>query len=119
MSTVEKVLRWDPKTGEAKEFEKGNVPEGFLDHHPEDPAYKNKPEAEKPVVPVVEKVKPTLNRKETIAALTHASVTFDEKATAVDLYSLLLTEVKAELVKANIEHDAASEDAKALLALFP
>lgn len=112
------ALRWDPETGEARQFDnEGDVPEGWLSYHPNDEAAAAAAGAKVEKTEVVEVL--PLSREEIIAALTAGKISFKKNAKDKTLYELLLTSVKAALTEAKIEHDAASTDAKALLELFP
>ncbi len=61
----------------------------------------------------------TLSKKETITQLKAGEIKHDPQASHADLYALLVAGIKNALSTANIEHDANSNDAKALLELFP
>lgn len=104
------ALKWDPETGECREFTKaGDVPAGWLNTHPN-----NLPKAEK-----VEPAPLPLSRKEVLKALKDGGIEFAASADHRSLYDLLLQSVKASLTEAGIAFDAESTDAKELLGLFP
>lgn len=108
-------MRWDPVTGEGKVYEKAeDVPEGHLNYHPHgDSAPPKKADAKPAAGDAL-----NLTKDEVKAALKAGKIEFKANAGHKALYDLLVTSVKAELVKAEIEHDAASTDAKALLELL-
>jgi hypothetical protein len=61
----------------------------------------------------------TLTKAETIAQLQAGEIPHDPTASHKSLYELLLTGIKNALTEGKIEFDATSNDAKALLGLFP
>lgn len=92
-------MRWNPETGESKVFATvEDVPEGWLDHHPEDPAYADA---------TAEKATPAakgLSKSETIAALKQGGVTHDPKATLPELTELLVTALRGALDAKGVEY---------------
>lgn len=110
------ALMWDAETGESKVFARaGDVPAGWLNHHPDD-----KDPAKQPPAPIAEKppVLP-MTRKEVVQALKDGGIEFAANAPHAALYDLLLIGVKSALTEAQITFDPESTDAKALLGLFP
>jgi|GEM_PF-4803772 len=103
------ALKWHPETGECSLFnDAAEVPDGYLDVHPNNLAKESEKAATLP-----------MKRKAIIAALKSGSISFDPQADAATLYDLLLSGVKAALTEQELAFDAESDDAPALLALFP
>lgn len=101
-------MRWDPVTGENQTFtDDESAPEGWLDHHPLDPAHKAgptpAPEPE-PVVPVAAPDAP-LTKKELVAALTEGGIVFDKGAEAADLDAVLRDALTAALTAAKVDFE--------------
>ncbi len=113
-------LRWDPKTGNCETFNSaGDVPEGWLDHHPDDPAHGGSPRAAKADKPAAaDKVELPLTRKEIMEHLKAGNVTFSPTLGTAALYELLVTSAKEALTAAAIEFDPAETNAVTLLGLF-
>lgn len=100
----EPTMAWHPKTGENKIFNSSSeVPEGWLDTHPNN---------------VAEKSAPDMTRKEIIAALSSGGIQFDERANKETLYEVLTDAVKKALTEAEITFNPALTT-KQLLDLLP
>lgn len=101
-------MRWHPETGEARVFNAAHeVPEGWLDAHPNDP----KAKAAEPAGDSAgegEPAKEDLTRAQIIAALTEGQIEFSKNARTGPLYVKLTEAVKANLAARNItfEQDA-------------
>ena len=81
-------MRWNPETGEAQVFAKdADVPEGWLDHHPADPAYAA-PDEEAASQNKTPKPKP-MTKGELTAALKSGGIEFDNDAKVAELDALL------------------------------
>jgi hypothetical protein len=90
------------------------IEEGSTPYHPDNAPAK----AETPSEPQKAGA-PTLTKEETILQLQAGQIEHDPALSHKKLYVLLLSGIKNALTAANIEHDATSTDAKALLELFP
>lgn len=113
MTSTAPTMAWHPETGESKIFKHpSEVPEGWLDTHPD-----NVPKVVKPAAPVADDKLP-MTRKEIVAALTDGGLQFDAKAPVKVLYAQLTDAVKSALTDAGVEFDAAA-DTKALLEKLP
>lgn len=110
------AMKWHPETGEPTVFNApGDVPAGYLDRHPNDPA--GKVEVKKPDAPA--KVPALcLTRKEIRAELDAGGIAYEKDEPTAVLYDKLVAALKAHLEAAEVEFDEAA-DAKALLALVP
>lgn len=110
-------MRWHPTTGESQVFHDGDtVPEGWLDHHPEDTrhaAVEKQPDPKAKTVTAL-----PMTRDEIKAALDAGEVPYAKNAKDQTLYDLLVESLRKHLTEAQIEFDPAA-DAKALLALVP
>lgn len=112
------AMKWHPETGEARAFTKaGDVPDGWLDTHPNNISVVDKAAANNKDV-VGKPVPLPLTRKEMVAALQQGGIAFDPAAKVDVLYAVLTEAVKKFLTDAEIEFDPAL-DTKALLALVP
>ena len=106
----EPTMAWDPETGDAQVYNHpSEVPEGFLDAHPNHPKFKPAPAAE----PGSE-----MTRAEVIAALKSGGVSFNPAAKQAVLYELLTVAVKKALDATKVKYDPALPT-KQLLALLP
>jgi hypothetical protein len=106
-------MRWHPVTGEMQIFQvEEDMPEGWLDYHPENPPVREIPEAkEKPA-------ELCMTREEIATALAEGGVSFKKNASVQKLYDLLMANLKSALTEQGVvfTDDA---DAKALMDLFP
>lgn len=129
MTKYSPTMAWNPEKlaeggYESRTFNHPDeVPEGWLDTHPEHPSLKVV--AKPPGVINVKgsgaplKAPPLdMTRKEITAALDQGGVQYDAQAKVADLYPLLTESVKKFLTEAEIEFDPAA-GTKALLALLP
>lgn len=121
------TMRWHPETGESAEFGPNDgVPEGWLDHHPDD-ATKHVPAAAEPAAWAAPKPPETpegkgddpnapLLKREVVAAMKMGGLAFNENDKVGDLTDQLVVALKAALKHGNV---AFAEDAspRALLAL--
>lgn len=94
MAKISPVMRWDPKTGESKVLNNAaEVPKGWLDHHPKDPAYPAQPAAgQNPVVaklPDPTPAAPTMTRDQIIAELEKREVAYYKNSPTSKLQQLL------------------------------
>lgn len=111
-------MRWDPKTGENQTFQSaGDVPEGWIDHHPNDGEQGTPPKAARPAP--ADKVELPLTRKEIVEHLKAGGVAFTITAGTQALYDLLLASVQGALTEQKIEFDPAETNVVTLLGLFP
>lgn len=109
------AMLWHPETGESRVFHKaGDVPEGWLDTHPDN--VKNLPKAEKAAQ--TKPVPLSMTRKEMVQALQDGGISFDPASKVDVLYAILTEAVKKFLTDAEVEFDPAT-DTKALLELLP
>lgn len=109
--TLFPAMLWNRETGENKIFNAaGDVPEGWLNHHPKDPD----PTKSDPKLATI-----LMSRQEVVDALKNGGIPFAKNAPHAQLYDLLLIGVKDALTESKIAFDSASTDAKALLGLFP
>lgn len=107
------AMRWHPTTGEWQIFKTADeVPEGWLNHHPE-----HKTEKEAPPPPQ-KKSSLDLTRPEIMEALSAGDIEFKQNTGTAALYVLLTEKVKAVLNERNIAFDD-SAGTKALLGLLP
>lgn len=108
------TMRWHPETGEAQTFGPDDpVPEGWLDHHPDDVSKNPAPavvedDEDDPNAP--------LTKREVVAALTEGGLEFNKNAKVADLTEQLVTALKAALKAGNVEF-ADDTSPRALLAL--
>lgn len=123
------TMAWNPEKLEEGGYESrtfnhpSEVPEGWLDTHPEHPSLKVpvkppgviNPKGSK--APEAAKVPLDMTRKEITAALDEGGVKYDPQAKVADLYPLLTENVKKALLEAEIEFDP-NAGTKALLALL-
>lgn len=109
-------MRWHPVTGENQTFaDEESAPEGWLDHHPADPAHAKPAE---PVVPaeVLPPPEKPLTGKELVVALTEGGIVFDKNAKVAELDALLRDALVAALTKAAVPFDT-DASTRALLTL--
>lgn len=115
-------MRWHPTTGEPTIFnDLAEIPEGHLDHHPNDPAHAASKATPAPKMAIAEKPKEpalALTRKEIRMALGEGGIAYDKNAPTKDLYDLLDKNLRAVLTEMEVPFDAAA-DAKTLLGLLP
>lgn len=124
-------MRWNPVTGDSETFEDGQaVPEGYLDHHPDDPAYKDAPEAParrepaKPkaaaaTLPVDDGLESegALTRAEIIDALKEGGITVNPTGKRTDALDAILVEALQKALVTAKKDFPAGANSKALLAL--
>lgn len=106
------AMKWHPETGESGIFNSASeVPEGWLDHHPN----AKEPIKEKEVV------KPTglpMTKAEIQDALKTGGISAPANASAKSLYDLLVTSLRDHLTEANVTFPETAT-APELLALVP
>lgn len=111
------ALMWHAVTGEVGLFTKAeDVPEGYIDTHPNNLANVAQPAAELVAAPAVIL---SMTRKEIVKALEDGGIQFNPRAKAVELHDLLVAKVKEVLKNMELEFDDACTDAKILLGLIP
>lgn len=106
-------MRWHPVTGEMQIFQvEEDMPEGWLDYHPENPPARAALAAKEIAVELC------MSREAIVAALVEGGVSFKKNASVQKLYDLLMANLKAALTEQGVvfSEDA---DAKALMDLFP
>ena len=83
-------MLWNPETGEPILVQDGEAaPDGFLDHHPADPAYGDAADADAPASQnKTPKPKP-MTKAELTAALSSGNIQFDADAKVAELDALL------------------------------
>lgn len=110
------ALMWHAVTGEVGLFTKAeDVPEGYIDTHPNNLASVTQPAAEQPNAPAAL----SMTRDEIVKALEEGGIPFKPNASDKKLHNLLVFKVKEVLQAAEIEFDDACTDAKILLGLLP
>ena len=103
---------WSPE-GEKRVFEKAeDVPEGWLDHHP------NHFDGQKPPPPAKAAAPTPMTRDEIVAALIAGEIPFSKNAGTRALYDQLTAKVKVAL-KAHKIHYSDEMDTRKLLELLP
>lgn len=132
------AMRWNPANGDESDVfqSEDEVPEGWLDHHPDDTAkggagQKAAVEHRQPsggrrrgTAPVKDAVDPDLGtgddtpmtREEVVTALQEGKVRFNKEASDEDLTAQLVAALQGVLTKRNVAFDPAASP-RALLAL--
>lgn len=114
-------MRWHPTSGESQVFTADSeVPEGWLDHHPDDPRHvavekQPDPKAKAPIGAAAAVALP-MTRDEIKAALDKAEIVYAKNAKDQTLYDLLLTSLRTYLTAQTVEFSE-TDDAPALLKL--
>lgn len=115
-------MRWHPTTGESQVFTAdSDVPEGWLDHHPDDArhaAVEKQPDPSKAKAPAgaAAAVALPMTRDEIKAALDKAEIAYAKNAKDQTLYDLLLTSLRQYLTAQTVPFND-TDDAPALLKL--
>lgn len=108
----DKTMAWNPATGEAGVYDKDAVPEGFLDHHPNDPEKGTAPAAAADDV----SKDPPLDRAELLDALKEGGVEHNPNATDRQLDAALKGALRKVLTARKIEYTK-NDSTRQLLAL--